>query len=173
MGFRLGHEAEAAGFRLRAYREIDSTSSEALRLARGGERGPIWIVSNAQTAGRGRRGSTWMTPPGNLAASLLRDVTGISAPLVATLGFVAGLALREALARCCGSSCGPAVGMDRGSHCGGNGGEGLFALKWPNDVLAAGAKLAGILLEAETLQNGERIVVIGIGANVAAAPEGL
>jgi BirA family biotin operon repressor/biotin-[acetyl-CoA-carboxylase] ligase len=168
MGFRLAPEAEAAGFRLRACREIDSTSSEALRLARGGERGPLWIVSGVQTAGRGRRGSTWMTPPGNLAASLLRDVTGIPAPHVATLGFVGGLALREASVRCCGT----VTGVCRRSE-GEAGVDGLFALKWPNDVLATGAKLAGILLEAETLANGERIVVVGIGANVTTAPGAL
>jgi BirA family biotin operon repressor/biotin-[acetyl-CoA-carboxylase] ligase len=171
MGFRLDPDAERSGYRLQAYPELDSTSSEALRRARDGERGPIWIVSGLQTAGRGRRGSTWMTPPGNLAASLLREVTTIPAPLVATLGFVGGLGLREALAQCCRRPVAPVAAMDGGGLR--SSADGLFVLKWPNDVLAAGAKLAGILLETETLAKGERVVVVGIGANVTSAPEGL
>ena len=145
-----------------------------MSLARASERGPLWIVSRSQTAGRGRRGSGWMTPPGNLAASLLRDVTGLPAPLVATLGFVAGLALNEALERCCTSPVGAVVGFDGGEGIGDETRrDGRFVLKWPNDVLADRAKLAGILLETEVLANGDRVVVVGIGVNVVAAPQGL
>lgn len=155
MGFVLGPAAERAGFRLQAFDTIDSTNAEALRLGRDGEAGPLWLVSSHQVAGRGRRGRAWATPPGNLAASLLR-VTPLQPAEAATIGFVAGLALERALrALVSGKRKGDAV---------------RFALKWPNDVLADGAKLAGILLESETMSDDVRIVVIGIGVNVVAAP---
>ena len=149
--FRLSPRAGAAGFRLRAFDSIGSTSTEAMALARDGDPGPLWVVSAHQTAGRGRRGAAWATPPGNLAASLARR-TDLPASACATLGFVAGLALAQAL-ESVASGVAP-------------------ALKWPNDVLAGGAKLAGILLESEALGDA-RIVVVGIGVNVVAAPQGL
>ena len=67
----LDPRASAAGVRLLAYDEIDSTNAEALAPARAGERGPLWITAERQSAGRGRRGRTWMSEPGNLYASLL------------------------------------------------------------------------------------------------------
>jgi BirA family biotin operon repressor/biotin-[acetyl-CoA-carboxylase] ligase len=152
MGFALAPEAIAAGYRLRAHDSVGSTNSEALALGRAGEAGPLWVVSDHQTAGRGRRGNGWATPRGNLAASLLLD-TPVTPAVAATLGFVAGLAVRSALQAV---APGPA-----------------FELKWPNDVLADGAKLAGILLETETLGRDARIVALGIGVNVTASPMGL
>jgi BirA family biotin operon repressor/biotin-[acetyl-CoA-carboxylase] ligase len=151
MAFALSERAEAAGYRLVSYDTIGSTNSEALAHARAGERGPVWFATSAQSAGRGRRGREWVSPPGNLAASLL---TAIDAPLsvAATVGFVAGLAISEALRLC-------APGLD-------------VSLKWPNDVLAGKAKLAGILLESEPLPDAVA-VVIGIGVNLIAAPQDL
>ena len=154
----LAPEARAGGYRLETHDRLPSTMSEATARARAGDLGPLWIVAGEQTAGRGRRGSAWSTPRGNLAASLVYPLGAIAPEEVATLGFVAGVALGEALDDV--GAGGPAVQGFR------------IALKWPNDVLAGGAKLAGILLETENFPAG-RAVVIGIGVNVASAPEGL
>ncbi|WP_375409787.1 biotin--[acetyl-CoA-carboxylase] ligase [uncultured Methylobacterium sp.] len=152
MDYRLGTAAEAAGYRLAVHDSLGSTNTEALERARCGEVGPLWVLARSQGAGRGRRGNAWTSPPGSLAASLLVAVDDVDPGKLATLGFVAGVALVDALEQRCGAG---------------------FTLKWPNDVLLGGVKLAGILLEAETLRTGRRIVVIGFGVNVAASPEGL
>ncbi|RMF34976.1 MAG: biotin--[acetyl-CoA-carboxylase] ligase [Alphaproteobacteria bacterium] len=133
-----------------ALEETDSTNSAALRMARGGEAPPFWLIAGRQSAGRGRRGRSWSTEPGNFAATHL-----MRAPVPPGQGalraFAAGLALRDALV---GLGC-PA---DR------------LALKWPNDLLLDGAKLAGMLLEG-----GGTHLAIGIGVNLATSPpaEGL
>lgn len=114
-----------------------------------------------QEEGRGRRGNAWASLPGNLAVSVLWPVSGIDPERLATLGFVAGVALAEALDAACGTAPG----------CQPGGADRSFRLKWPNDVLCANAKLAGILLEAESLPGGRRVAVIGFGVNVAAVPE--
>jgi BirA family biotin operon repressor/biotin-[acetyl-CoA-carboxylase] ligase len=148
MAFSVGPVAAGAGYRLAVYDRVDSTNTEALRLAREGERGPLWIVALEQTAGRGRRGREWLSQDGNLTASLL--MSGSFSPRVAaTLGFVAALAVHEA--------------------CSASAPESHLTLKWPNDLLAGGAKLAGILLESE-MRDGELAVVVGIGVNVLDAP---
>ena len=152
MAFSLGPRALSAGYRLAAFDSIGSTNAEALARAREGEQGPIWFVTSEQTAGRGRRHRAWIAPRGNLAASIL-EAMDISPAIAATLGFAAGLALEAALR---------SVGSD----------EMKFALKWPNDVLAGNNKLAGILLEAEAVAENRLAVVVGIGTNVVAAPEG-
>ena len=59
MAFAVGPRAAQAGYRLRSYDWLDSTNSEAMRLAKDGERGPLWIVMEEQTAGRGRQGREW------------------------------------------------------------------------------------------------------------------
>ena len=68
---QLDPTAMAAGVRLIAHDTLDSTNAEALRKARDCECGPLWIVAKSQTAGRGRRGRTWVSEPGNLYASLI------------------------------------------------------------------------------------------------------
>src|SRR5260370_16553801 len=74
---------------------VDSTNAEALRLAKAGERGPLWIVAKEQGRGRGRRGRAWVSPAGNLHATLM--LTDPAPPAAAPqLGFVAGLALHDA-----------------------------------------------------------------------------
>ena len=167
MTFALAPEAMAAGYGLAAYETIDSTSAEAGRRARAGERGPLWVVSRAQSAGTGRRGTRWETPAGNLAASLLLT-TDLPPATIAQLGFVAGLALSRALSDVCGSALTLLGALDGARH-----GGDRFTLKWPNDVLAEGGKLAGILLGTEAVSDGRRAAVIGIGLNLAYAPEGL
>jgi BirA family biotin operon repressor/biotin-[acetyl-CoA-carboxylase] ligase len=133
------------GLGLRRYDTLDSTNEEARRLAKSGIRGPVWIVSHEQTAGRGRRGRAWISESGNLFATLLMPVT---TSLSAQLGFVAGVAAADTIAA-------HAPGAD-------------VALKWPNDVLLDGKKVAGILLEGL----GKDSLAIGIGINLAHYPLG-
>ena len=165
-GFWLGPIASSRGYRLMGYDSVGSTSSEAARAAQAGDVGDVWFCALEQTAGRGRRGRAWQTIHGNLAASLL-VVPEVEPAAAATLGFVAGVALNRALGRVVPGAR-IATGID-----GADGDGSRIALKWPNDVLADGAKLAGILLEAQRRPDGGMAVVIGIGVNVVAAPDGL
>jgi BirA family biotin operon repressor/biotin-[acetyl-CoA-carboxylase] ligase len=155
----LGVVARARAVRVVVHDNLDSTNSEAKRLVLAGEYGPLWIVARRQTAGRGRLGRSWESPPGNLHASLILSDFG-PARAAPQLGFVAGLATVNALQQAaCASS--------------------RLALKWPNDVLLDGKKLAGILLEAVTLGVGGPTssqavaAIIGIGVNCASAPSNL
>lgn len=116
-----------------------------LGLARGGAGEGLWLRAGAQTDGRGRQGRAWSSPLGNLYTStLIRMAAGD--PPAPTLALVAAVALREA-ADVFGASA---------------------EIKWPNDLLVAGAKLSGILLE-----RADDAVVIGFGVNLAHHPEGL
>jgi BirA family biotin operon repressor/biotin-[acetyl-CoA-carboxylase] ligase len=160
MPFSLGPRAISAGYRLAAFESIGSTNAEAMSRARDGERGPMWFVTSEQTAGRGRRNRPWIAPRGNLASSIL-EVTDVSPPVAATLGFTAGIALETALRRVSEKASPKAAGTE----------PMKFSLKWPNDVLAGPQKLAGILLEAEAVADNRLAVVVGIGTNVTAAPE--
>ncbi len=130
---------------------IDSTNAQAMRLAPSLS-GPAWIMARDQTAGRGRRGRTWVMPAGNFAATLVMRSPG-QAQDAARLGFIAGLAVHDALA----AACGPAARL---------------AIKWPNDVLLNGGKVSGILLEGLGGGGaaGVDLLAVGIGVNLAAAP---
>jgi BirA family transcriptional regulator, biotin operon repressor / biotin---[acetyl-CoA-carboxylase] ligase len=146
---QLDPTAKAAGVRHIALESVGSTNAEALERARWRERGPLWITALSQKAGRGRRGSVWISPKGNLYASLLLSEPSPK-PLAPQLSFVAALALHDAL-----SECAPRLGP-------------LFKLKWPNDVLLGPDKLAGILIEgqSDSIFN----VVIGFGVNCTSHP---
>jgi BirA family biotin operon repressor/biotin-[acetyl-CoA-carboxylase] ligase len=87
-GFALGPRAAARGYRLFGHDSIGSTSSEAMQAGLSGDAGELWVASLQQTAGRGRRGRPWQSPPGNLAASLL-ILPEADAGVASTLGFVA------------------------------------------------------------------------------------
>lgn len=159
MGFALGPRAIAAGYKLAASERTGSTNTDAIESARTGERGPIWVVTAEQTAGRGRRQRAWISPRGNLAASVL-EVVDVAPAVAATIGFAAGLAEEAALEK---------VSLEAALRLGPD--RPRYTLKWPNDVLANGKKLVGIGLEAEAV--GDRLaIVVGIGTNVVAAPEG-
>jgi BirA family biotin operon repressor/biotin-[acetyl-CoA-carboxylase] ligase len=159
MGFALGPRALAAGYKLAALERTGSTNAYAIEAARAGEGGPIWFVTSEQTAGRGRRQRPWIAPKGNLAASVL-EVLDVAPAVAATIGFAAGLAEEAALEK---------VSLEAALRLGE--GRPRYALKWPNDVLANGKKLVGIGLEAEAI--GDRLaIVVGIGTNIVAAPEG-
>src|SRR6266699_5034817 len=161
MVFMLGPRAQSAGYRLAAFESIGSTNAEAMSRARDGERGPMWFVTSEQTAGRGRRHRPWIAPRGNLASSIL-EVVDVSPAVAATLGFAAGVALEAALRKVSIEASLRSAGSDHMK----------FSLKWPNDVLAGRQKLASILLEAEAVAGDRLAVVVGIGTNIIAAPEG-
>jgi len=129
--------------------------------ARNGEQGPMWFVTTEQTAGRGRRQRAWIAPRGNLASTVL-EVMDVSPGVAATLGFAAGLAHETALRK---------VSIEANLRLAGSDSLEYF-LKWPNDVLAGQRKLSGMLLEAEAVAGNRLAVVVGIGTNVIAAPEG-
>ncbi|WP_309547085.1 biotin--[acetyl-CoA-carboxylase] ligase [Sphingomonas sp. SUN039] len=122
--------------------ETGSTNADMLALAASGSvHEGDWLIAERQTAGRGRQGRAWVSPPGNLYASGLVELRAGDPP-ASTLALIAGLAVVDAL------------------------GVSGVSLKWPNDVLAGSAKLAGILLERQN-----DAVVIGVGANLAHLPD--
>jgi BirA family biotin operon repressor/biotin-[acetyl-CoA-carboxylase] ligase len=149
----LHPDAEAAGVRLIAHDTLASTNAEALVRGRAGETGPLWITAARQTAGRGRRGNVWASEPGNLYASLLLTdaAPGVHLP---ELCFVVALAVRDAV-----SAARPSLASK-------------LKLKWPNDLLLDGAKLAGILIEAESA-GGKTLTAAGIGVNCTRHPDNL
>ncbi|MEL6509874.1 MAG: biotin--[acetyl-CoA-carboxylase] ligase [Pseudomonadota bacterium] len=124
---------------------VDSTLSEAGRIA-GTLSAPTWILALEQTAARGRRGRAWAMPKGNFAATYIMQP--VEQPeQVALRTFVASLALNDAFVAATGR-------------------PDSFTLKWPNDVLLNGGKVAGILLE----RTGAGHLSVGIGINLAGAP---
>jgi BirA family biotin operon repressor/biotin-[acetyl-CoA-carboxylase] ligase len=134
------------GYGLREFLELDSTNEEARRLALAGEPGPTWITAARQSAGRGRRGREWQCDSGNLFATLLIRPARPKSEW-AQLSFAAAIAVADMAAHFV-----PAA---------------TIAVKWPNDVLAEGRKVSGILLETA----GEALA-IGIGVNLASHPSG-
>lgn len=130
--------------------EVDSTLDEAVRLVER-EAAPFWVLAHRQVAARGRRGRAWSMPKGNFAATLVLRPT--EPPQVAALrSFVMSLALHRAFVEVCGR-------------------EDAFALKWPNDVLLRGGKVAGILLESTGQGVTMGPLAIGVGVNLMAAPD--
>jgi len=140
---------DLAGVRHIAFDSLGSTNAEALARVRAGERGPLWITAAVQEAGRGRRGKGWVSPAGNLYSSLLLTDPA-PPPVAAQLSFVAALALHDAVAECT-PQLGPAL-----------------KVKWPNDLLLGEAKIAGILIEAES--GPPLAAVIGMGVNCVSHP---
>lgn len=131
--------------------ELASTNAEAMRLALGGEGGPLWVLADRQTAGRGRSGRKWVSNPGNLYASLLVRLND-PAPKAYQLSLVAGVAVIDAIRNL------PDFSLDL-----------PLRLKWPNDLLIGRDKVGGILVES-TQNRGGFNAVIGIGLNIADHP---
>ena len=127
--------------------DVDSTLDEARRI-RTDHAGPFWLLAHRQTAGRGRRGRAWDMPAGNFAATLVLPTTDPPAR-AALRSFVVSLALHRAFADA-------TANVD------------AFTLKWPNDVLLNGGKVAGILLETLSAPTG---LAIGVGVNLIARPD--
>ena len=140
---------------IRTVAETGSTNADLLALVRSGnaEEG-VWLRAERQTAGRGRQGREWVSPPGNLYASTVVRLRPEDPP-AATLGFVAAVAVAEVV--CCLLG-----GLQTASGLRGGG----LMVKWPNDLLIDGAKVSGILLE-----RADDAVVVGVGANLSYYPD--
>ncbi len=134
------------GWRVIRRPETVSTNLDVLDLARSGDPGRVWVVAERQTGGRARRGREWTSETGNLYASALVIDPCFPAHLP-ELPFVAALAAHRAVTRLLG------------------GGVGGIGLKWPNDLMIGGRKVAGILLESSRTPDGRTAVAVGIGIN--------
>jgi len=130
---------------LRTVAETGSTNDDLAELARAGAQEGLWLRAERQTGGRGRQGREWHSPPGNLHASTLVRLRPGDPP-APTLALVAAVALHEVASAFAGGV--------------------PIEIKWPNDLLVAGAKLSGILLE----RLGDSVVV-GFGVNLAEHPD--
>ncbi|MET0362940.1 MAG: biotin--[acetyl-CoA-carboxylase] ligase [Sphingobium sp.] len=145
---------------IRHVEETGSTNADMLALAGEGAPEGSWLRAARQTGGRGRMGRTWESPDGNLYCSTLVRVRAAD-PAAHTLALVAANAVHALVAPLC-------PGSSSGAREQGGQGHGQACIKWPNDVLVDGAKIAGILLE----RTGDAVVV-GIGINVVGHPAGL
>ncbi|MDY8109507.1 biotin--[acetyl-CoA-carboxylase] ligase [Fulvimarina sp. 2208YS6-2-32] len=142
-------QAVSRQYRRLSFGDVSSTNTLAMEAARSGDPGNLWITAERQVEGRGRRGRAWISERGNLYASWLGIEVAPQAAL-AQLPFVASLAIRNTVARFVGSHA---------------------QTKWPNDVLAGGRKLVGILLESSRLVDGRTAMVMGCGINIEHKPE--
>jgi BirA family biotin operon repressor/biotin-[acetyl-CoA-carboxylase] ligase len=139
LGFRFGEPLVAVA-------ETGSTNDDAFAAARTGAPHGAIFVADTQRSGRGRRGSSWTSPPGeNLTFSVLLR-PAVPAERISAIALVAGLAVRAAAAARVTTA---------------------VAIKWPNDVLVDEKKLAGILVESRLSGASVEAVVVGIGMNVA------
>lgn len=139
-------------YKLLHFETLDSTNEEAKRLAAQGVVQPHWILADAQSAGRGRRGRVWQSPKGNLMTTVYQPGR-IETERAGQLSFVAGLALADTVS----SLIGP---------------DGTVSIKWPNDVLVGGAKISGILLESGAASDAHLDwVCVGMGLNLAHFPD--
>lgn len=143
------HVSLPPGYRLVHFDEIDSTNAEALRQAARGDAGPTWYWADRQLQGRGRLGRNWVSEPGNLYASLLTCLS-ISPVRAGGLGIVVSLAVSETFKAFLPANV-------------------PLEVKWPNDVLVAGRKVAGILVES-TSHGGSMQLALGCGLNLKSAP---
>ncbi|MBI3304508.1 MAG: biotin--[acetyl-CoA-carboxylase] ligase [Deltaproteobacteria bacterium] len=130
---------------LHFFATLDSTNTYAARLAREGAPEGTVVIADSQSGGKGRLGRSWVSPPQvnlYLSAILRPPVTAGVAP---QLNLLAAVAVADTIVQVCGLT--PAI-------------------KWPNDVLAGGKKVCGILAEMQTEANALRAVILGIGVNI-------
>lgn len=139
------------GYRLIARDTVASTNDEARALIAAGAAQGAVVWAESQTAGRGSHGRQWVSPPGNLYCSvILRPQVDVAR--LPEMSFVAALAVRDSI-----------LGFLPA--------DAAVELKWPNDVLLDGRKVAGILVEAEKLPDEARTaLIVGIGINIVSAP---
>lgn len=141
------------GWRLTELDETGSTNADALAAARSGDPGKHWFRAARQMQGKGRQGRPWVSERGNLYASLLLIDPAQDMEKLGTLPLAVACAVHGALASLPGA----------GRH--------EFRIKWPNDILANGKKISGILLESVALEDGRLAVAVGIGINCTHHPD--
>ena len=137
-----------------AFEEVGSTNAEALRLAEAGASEFTYVTTRRQSAGRGRRGKSWVSPEGNLYATIVLRPDRPPA-VISQLSFVAALAVGDLLDR---------LGV-----------QGTIGFKWPNDVLVEGSKICGIIAHfpPDTPYGATSVAAEGGRADLDAATEGL
>jgi BirA family biotin operon repressor/biotin-[acetyl-CoA-carboxylase] ligase len=140
-------------WRLEVFETLGSTSDYCVERANAGEAEGLAVLALRQTAGRGSRGRQWESPAGNLSLSILLRPRAPAAE-ASVFPLLAGVAVADAVCAVLPARAGKRP-----------------VLKWPNDVLLGGGKLAGVLIDAAPV--GERLewLVIGVGINLAHAPE--
>jgi BirA family biotin operon repressor/biotin-[acetyl-CoA-carboxylase] ligase len=138
-------------WRLEFFDTLGSTSDLCIERAKAGAQAGLAVLALQQTAGRGSRGRQWQAPPGNLNFSVLLR-PGLPAAQAGIFPLLAGIAVADAVCAFLPETAAP-------------------VLKWPNDVLLQGGKLAGILIDAAQLGQNLDWLVIGIGINLLHAPE--
>ena len=138
------------GAEVHFYSEIGSTNDRAAKLAAKGAPEGALVVADAQRAGRGRLGRRWNTPAGTgIALSLVMRPVAVEPAALGALGLVGAMATIDAL-----------------------GGMNLRPLlKWPNDVVLEGRKVAGVLAEASWSGSHLDYLILGIGVNVRPVPD--
>ena len=139
---RQGLYTRIVGRRLLYYPELPSTMDEAAKLGEGDAEEGAVVVAEVQTAGRGRQGRSWVSQPGNLLVSVLFRPTLEALPFISIIG---GIAAARAVRK--------VTGLD-------------LKIKWPNDVLVGGRKVAGILAESAIAGDSVWYAVLGVGMNV-------
>ncbi|MGI9521648.1 MAG: biotin--[acetyl-CoA-carboxylase] ligase [Hyphomicrobiaceae bacterium] len=139
--------------RVIVFRTIDSTNSEAQRRVSKGELGPVWLRADEQVSGRGRSGRSWVSPIGNLSATLIFQPE-CQLDNLHQLSLVAGLAAHDTIERALGQ--GPSSAKPQ--------------LKWPNDILIGNRKIGGILVEGAS-RGCQSVAMVGFGMNLAVTPE--
>lgn len=146
------HNAESQNYAWRhiALGDVGSTNDHLRDLARAGDTGDLWVTAERQLQGKGRRGRHWVSEKGNLYTSLLL-INPAPLPLLSTMPLLAATALYDAVLQCA-----PQV-QD-------------LAIKWPNDLLLQGHKVAGILLESQMIGD-QLALIIGMGVNLSHAPK--
>ena len=150
----MAHVSLGDGSHVVSLDDVDSTNAEAMRRVGAGERGPLWICAERQSAGRGRSGRKWQSPIGNLYASLLISLN-CPLSLAQQLSLLAGVATVDAIRL--------AMADDTPNQ---------LRLKWPNDLMIGSDKVGGILIETTgPLADGVVVAVIGVGLNLVTAPE--
>ena len=145
-------QTERMGRQIRYFSRIDSTNQYAKRIAEEGAPDGTLIIADEQTAGKGRSGRTWVTPPAEAIAFTLLLRPKLSPDRISMVTLVMGLAVTNAVNSLYGVSAG---------------------IKWPNDVVIKGRKLCGILTEmsAEVRQVNYIVIGVGINANLTSFPE--
>lgn len=147
----LEYDLIRSSFRHTHLGTVSSTSDICFDEARNGAESGLWVLADRQTGGRGRRGRTWVSEPGNFYASLLLVDSGAADLSILPLAFAVSVA--RAIDNILPSSAPK-------TH-----------VKWPNDILIEGQKICGMLLEVEALKNGQRATVLGCGINMAHHPD--
>lgn len=137
--------------RIECHASLPSTNDRAIARASAGEGPWVAVLAETQTAGRGRHGRTWASPPGNLYLSVVLDPTVVAPG--GGLGLIAAVASAETVASMLGNAA-------------------TLTLKWPNDLMVDGRKLGGVLVEAGSRPDGSRWAVAGIGLNLVLHPGG-